>query len=120
MLDKSTAKFLKILAQTCADGSYKIIEKAELARDLSPRDPSGLDKMISYLKDNEMVDVKYSDETVYCLTVLPRGRVTVEALHHNSPDAPPLANRTMLLLVGSCFLAAVLGALIGTLIANLF
>jgi hypothetical protein len=120
MLDKRTAKFLSVLARICSDGSYKIIEKAELAKEV-PADFTALNQMVSYLCDNEMVDVKYTDETVFCLTVLPHGRVTVETFRGGkNRETGIFTRKIVIVLIAGCFLAAVLGSLIGALIAKSF
>jgi hypothetical protein len=114
MLDKRTQKFLSVVAGICADGSYKIIEKVELAKIVS--DAAVLGQIVRYLQDNEMVDVKYVDETVYCLTVLPKGRVAVE---RTAGEQEKFGPKIIALIIGGCFLAAFLGGLIGAVVGNL-
>ena len=121
MLDKKTERFLGIINKICLDGSYKIIEKTELVKEMHDRttDFAALGHMLQYLQDNEMIDVKYTDETVFCLTVLPKGRAAVENAHHGIPDSFRISKKTMLILIGSCFIAALAGSFIGALIASL-
>ena len=121
MLDKRTSHFLKVVAKICDDGSYKIIEKTELLKEMNSKqqDFAALNQMVRYLQDNEMIDVKYSDETVFCLTVLPKGRVMHESMRHKGHETVGINRRTLFILVGACFLASIVGAMIGALIANL-
>ena len=115
MLDKRTTRFLLILAKICSDGSYKIIEKQDLAKDFTD-----VDQMIRYLQDNEMIDLKYSDETVYCLSVLPKGRVVYEGARQKVRIATKIERKTLILIVAFTFVASLLGSLFGALIAGLF
>ena len=113
---------LRLLAEICEDGSYKIIEKTELAKEINSRaaDFNALDQMVRFLKDSEMVDVKYTDETVFCLTLLPKGRVAVESMRPKSREIIRIDKKTLLILFGGCFLASVIGSIVGALIAGLF
>lgn len=119
MLDKRTAKFLAIVNKICSDGSYKIIEKTELSKEMHDRaaDFVALGHMIQYLQDNEMIDVKYTDETVYCMTVLPKGRATFENTLNSDRDSIKISKKTIFLLMGICFGAAFVGSLLGALLA---
>ena len=116
MLDKRTARFLSIIAKICEDGSYKIVEKTFLTSELKGRtDFAMLDQMVRYLQDNEMIDVKYSDEKVHCLSVLPKGRV----FHESSRAAPKkslFSRFAWVILIVACSLAAFLGAFVASLV----
>ena len=120
MLDKRTAQFLHIIAGICADGSYKLIEKAELlkAMKIHSSEYSALDQMLRYLQDNEMIDIKYTDETVYCVSVLPKGRVASESVRHKNLNKHDVTNKTLLYLVAASFGASMVGAFIGALIGG--
>jgi len=120
MLDKRTSRFLAIVSRICSDGSYKIIEKTELSKEMRERttDFVSLGQMVQYLQDNEMIDVKYTDETVYCLTVLPKGRAAFENTRNRSRDAIKISQKTMIILIAGCFVAALIGSMLGTLLAH--
>jgi len=113
MTDKRTAQILTKIATICEDGSYKIIEKKELEKDASKI--SELDYIMRHLKNSEMIDIKYSDETQYCVSVLPKGRVTVE----DGDDERKPANTKLLLTAIVVATAAFFGALLGTIIGGL-
>ena len=117
MLDKRTAHFLGVIAKICEDGSYKIIEKAELVTQMRTKaaDFNMLNQMVRFLQDNEMIDVKYSDETVFCLTVLPKGRVSCESTRRRVSDVLKINNKTLLILILACFVASLFGSMLGTL-----
>ncbi|MDR0461995.1 MAG: hypothetical protein LBG88_01515 [Christensenellaceae bacterium] len=121
MLDKRTTRFLSAVAKICDDGSYKIIEKAELLKEMHFRgmDFVALEQMVRYLKDNEMVDLKYSDENVFCLTVLPKGRVAFESMRRKTRDLVKVPNKTLIIIVTAVFLASLLGSMLGAIFAKL-
>jgi DNA-binding MarR family transcriptional regulator len=119
MIDKRTAQLLTKLNQLCADGSYKIIEKTELRQPHNSADISAVTQMIRYLQDNEFIDVKYTDENVFCLTVLPKGRVAVENVKNKS-DRHGVDKKTLAIWGIIYFMGAFLGALFATILARLF
>jgi len=122
MLDKRTEKLLSVLARLCADGSYKIIEIGDLTKEMLPRfriDTDALAQMVRYLKINEMIDVKYSDEKVYAIAVLPKGRVTDET-RRTQKTTNKLEKKYLVLLSGCCFLAAFAGAVLGAMLMKIF
>ena len=114
MLDKRTSKFLLTLARICEDGSYKIIEKTDLGKDIV-----AMDQMVRYLSDNEMIDVKYTDETVYCLTMLPKGRVLFEGTKKNRRTVTKIERKVLIILILGCFAASLLGSMLGSYFAGL-
>jgi len=114
MLDKRTSKLLANLAKICSDGSYKIIDKPELGKD-----PASVELMIRYLQDNEMIDLKYSDESVYCISVLPKGRAHFEGSRSKNRTITRLEKKVIVILIIGCFAAAVLGSMLGGFIGGL-
>jgi len=119
MLDKQTTKLLVSLARICDDGSYKIIETAEMTKTVSKHaDFEAIRPMLKFLQDNEMIDIKYSDESKFSLSVLPKGRVFVETQSNKSTGFAVNRRMIIIAIVGT-FAAAFLGALLGGFIANL-
>ena len=81
MLDKQTSTLLANLNAICQDGSYKVIEKNELINAISKKnkvDEDALKAMIEHLQERNYLSIKYSDDKVYCLSVLPKGRLFEE------------------------------------------
>jgi len=114
-------RLLSAFAHICSDGSYKIIEKSELVKEVrGTKDFTALDQMVRYLSDNEMIDVKYSDDKVHCLTVLPKGRALVEGVRRKNRTATRIERKFMVILILGCFAASVIGAMIGSIIARMF
>jgi hypothetical protein len=121
MLDKKTARFLAKLNQFCADGSYKIIEKSEPHGALNAKaggEPGALAQLLRYLSDNELIDVKYTDEAVCCLSVLPKGRVALEERHKSRAGGVRRPDLVLIALVS--FAASFFGAFVAVILGGLF
>ena len=76
MLDIKTKLILKILIKECPYGRYKIVDGKDVISALPQRyktDLDGLEETFSYLERQEMISIKYNDEGLYCLSVLPLG-----------------------------------------------
>ena len=114
MLDKRSAKLMSILTVICADGSYKIIEIGELIKAMLPRftiDAQELMRIIQFLCGNEMIDVKYSDENVHCIAVLPKGRVYEES-RSVQKRGTKIGRFWWVFLIAACFIASFVGAVL--------
>ena len=122
MLDKRTQKLLNHVLSLCGeDGTYKVLEISDLISGLAPRfkvDKEGLEQMMQYLYASQMIDVKYTDENVYCIMVLPKGRIYEEEKLAASKTKAIGKGLAFLIIFGS-FLAAIIGAVVGGLIINL-
>jgi len=77
MLDKRSEALLRIINKECSEGSYRVLEVDDLIR-LMPKkfkvDFDTISQLMGYLKTGEYVSVKYSDNEVFCVSPLPRGR----------------------------------------------
>jgi len=120
MLDKQTTHLLQNLNTTCNDGNYKVLEKAELLNLMSKYgiDEESLESMLQHLKERSYLNIKYADENVYCLAVLPKGRLFDEKskeLKMQKKKDNKLIVTTMTL---SC-VASFVGAFVAMIIYNL-
>ena len=119
MLDKQSLKLLIYLAHICEDGSFKIVETAEMTKAVSKKaELATIKPTLKFLQDHEMIDVKYSDESKYSLSVLPKGRVYVETQGLKSVDVT-LGRRMIIFAIAGSFIAAFLGALLANIIFKL-
>ncbi len=116
MIDTKSKLVLQILAKECNDGSYKIIEIPDIIMSL-PRhfrlDSDSVRHILTHLERQDIISVKYDDDDVYCLAVLPYG---FEILESEKPislkkDKPKNWNYWGILLY---FLAAFFGSAIGS------
>jgi len=121
MLDKRTARILSVITKFCSDGSYKIIEIADLIKEMPPRSRVGaedLGAIMRFLADGEMINIKYSDDKVYCVAVLPRGRVVDEESRIKRNTDKGISRLTISFLLGGSFIMALVGAFLGAFLAG--
>ena len=120
MIDLKSKLVLSILAKECPDGSYKIIEIPDIIMAIPRRyrmDSDAVKNILVHLERQELVSVKYDDDDVFCLAVLPYG---YEVLENERPknfrkikEKQPKIN---FLTVFLCFLASFLGSFLSSLI----
>jgi len=117
MLDKQTTKLLIYLAEACGDGSFKVIETPELAKQVSRKaDIETIRPIMKFLTDNEMIDIKYSDDSKYSLAILPKGRVYVETLYEKKQEIKITRRMARYIIIGAAIAAFAGAALAGAVI----
>lgn len=120
MLDIKSKLVLKILQKECPNGSYKLVETKDIISAMPIKyrvDIDGLENILIYLERQEYISIKYDDEDVYCLCVLPYGNEVIETeIKEKSEGKFP---RPWIFFI-LCFLSAFLGCLASNLIHNLF
>ena len=122
MLDKRSARLLEGILRLCGEGSYKIVEIGELIKVMAPRykvDAEAISQIAKYLVDSEYINVKYSDDKVYCMTVLPKGRIHGETNIHKKQDYAFSKRLIWAIAIGS-FVAAFAGAALAIIIFRTF
>lgn len=115
MLDKRTGLLLKKILEVCAEGTYKIVEEEELLGCFPARlgvDEDALSQMMTYLEEHKYIDIRYAEEGVYCVCVLPEGRMYAENAREARSSALRRRRDTVLLTVVGAFLGAFAGAII--------
>jgi len=119
MLDKRTIRMLIYLSDICNDGSFKVIETGDLMRAVSKRaDLDTIRPILKFLQDDDMIDIKYSDDAKYCVSILPKGRVQVET-HSSKKHEVVLGRRMARFIVFAAFAAAFAGAFLAQLLLKL-
>jgi len=106
MLDTKSNLVLKILQRECKSGGYKIINKSDVISALPTRyrcNIEELDQITNFLERQDYITIKYDDENVYCLCVLPF--FTEPEKKQESPKIWPF-----LLIFLLCFLGSFLGS----------
>lgn len=81
MLDIKSKLVLKILIKECPNGAYKIVESKDIISAMPNKyrvDSDGLENILIYLERQEYISIKYDDDGVYCLCVLPYGNEILE------------------------------------------
>lgn len=120
MLDIKTKLVLKILIKECPSGRYKIVDGKDVISALPQRykvDPEKLDEIFSYLERQEMISIKYDDEGLYCLCVLPIGYEegsTTLTKQKREDKSPPF----WFFLIANC-LSSMISGILGVVLANI-
>ena len=123
MIDIKTKLVLKILAQECRNGNYKIVEVSDIIMALPKRfrmDSDAIKHILEHLERQDFISIKYDDEDIYCLAVLPFGFEILENdsfsdLNRKKEKQKKFSMLTFIL----CFASALLGTTLGILICYL-
>lgn len=119
MLDIKSKLVLKILLKECPDGAYRIVESKDIISALPNKyriDQNGLSNILIYLERQEFISIKYDDEGVYCLCVLPFGNEVLENENKKREGKKP---PPFWLFITINFLATFLAGLLGAMIASI-
>lgn len=121
MLDKKTDAVLELLTNKCGN-SYKVLDKKQIVSQLPSKlniDSQGFAAIITFLKENEYVDVKYQDKDEICLCCTVKAESYTEGEKNMEQKAKITNGQVGVLWIG-VFVMAFLGSLIAALIAKLF
>ena len=113
MLDKRTSFLLDKINEICSEGGYKVVETEDLITAFPPSlgaDKEGIRQMMHYLAEHKYIDIKYSEEELYCISPLPEGRMYFE----NAKEAKGSSFRHRRDTVLFTALGAFLGAFVGS------
>ncbi len=120
MLDIKSKLVLKILVKECPYGSYNIIESKDIISAMPSKykiDAEALDNILTFLERQEYISIKYDDDGVYCLCVLPFGNELLENEENKKrEDKSPRLWLFILLGFLMNFIASLLGAMIGNIL----
>ncbi len=116
MLDNKSRLVLKILAKESSGGSYKIFESADIITALPKHyrtDSEGIRHILTHLERQDMISIKYDDDDIYCLAVLPYG---FEVLENEKPKQQKKESKVSKLTIILSFTFAFFGTIIGVII----
>ncbi len=122
MLDIKSKLVLKLLVKECPNGAYNIVEAKDIISSLPLKyrvDFDGLDNILIYLERQEYISIKYDDDGVYCLCVLPYGNEILENEPNKKKEEEnslPRLWKIMFLSFLSTFAASMLTLLIAYLL----
>lgn len=120
MLDKRSDAVLELLEEK-AGNSYKVLNKKQLLDELPQKlriDLQTLLGIITFLKENEYVDVKYQDKEEICICTTIKAESYSEG--KDVTQKAKITNGQAWLLFVGVFLSAFLGTLVAMLIGKLF
>lgn len=81
MLNKTNATTLKVLNLICEDDTYKVIDYDNLISKFPNKakcKKQQLEQSLEFLRAGQFIDIKYSENDTYCLSVLPKGKMILE------------------------------------------
>lgn len=120
ILDERTSRLLEKINELCGEGGYKIAEKEELLSCFPACrsvDDEELGRILRYLEERRLIDIKYADEGVYCVCPLPEGRLYFENARERLTEGARRKRELFLTTLFASFLGAVLGGVIVCLVA---
>lgn len=120
MLDKKTDAVLRLLTDNVGDG-YKVLNKSQLMSQLPPRlhiDEQTFQGILSFLKDNDYLDVKYQDKEEICLAATVKA-ASYKENEQNVVQRANIPSWQVALLIAGVFFAAFAGALVAALLGKL-
>lgn len=119
MIDIKSRLVLTNLAKECSDGSYHVVEVPDIIMQLPKRyrmDSDAVKHILTHLERQDIISIKYDDDDVFCLAVLPYG---FEILETERPQRTKVQKAKTALNFATIFLSfvsALIGATIGILI----
>lgn len=120
MLDIKSKLVLKILVKECPNGAYNIVEAKDIISALPNRykvEIEGLDNILIYLERQEYISIKYDDDGVYCLCVLPFGNEVLEDDTYKKREEQRSPRLWVFILI--LFFASLLGSLLSGVILHI-
>lgn len=120
MLDIKSKLVLKILLKECPNGSYSIVEAKDIISSLPNRykvDSDGLENILIYLERQEYISIKYDDDGVYCLCVLPFGNEVLEDEHYKKREGKNPSRLLLVFLI--VFIASFSASLLAVFLTNI-
>lgn len=119
MIDTKSRLVLSILASGGADGSYKIVEVPDIIMSLPKRfrmDSEAVKHILLYLERQDIISIKYDDDDVFCLAVLPYGFEILETDGTKTPRPQKATKVFPIAAVLASFFSALLGTVIGIVV----
>lgn len=122
MIDTKSKLVLKILKNECKDGSYKIIEIADIISSL-PRhykmDSDTIKNILNYLERQDLISIKYDDDDVYCVAIMPYGFEIIENEKNLSKRSFTVEKKNNFMMIILTFFSSLIGTILGIIICYL-
>ena len=118
-MDKKSAAMLRMIVEASQDGESVVIEKQDFLDEIGKIDEINeetLKKVAESLVLNELIEVVYQDDEVYCVEPLAKGRIAVNRLVN--PKSKDVGAIKVEVDYKSIAKYAFLGAFIGGLLAG--
>lgn len=112
MLDAGSAAVLAAVNEACRGGEFVILEEAELSRALPYGEDVG--KILSYLEEKRLIEVRYAEGGTYCVRTMPAGRSYTEYSAREQSERTKSKRGLFLWAFSGSLAGGVLGALFAT------
>lgn len=122
MLNFKSNLILKIIINECKDGGYKLLEKSDIISLLPQKykvEEAELDSIINNLEKNDLISLRYDDDKVYCVCVLPNALKLVENKNTETENKCPSIKINYIYIILIVFIISLLSNLIAEFIASL-
>lgn len=120
MLDKKSDAVLELITAK-AGNTYKVLSKSQLVDELPSKlniDVQSLLNIITFLKENKYVDVKYQDKDEICLSATVKAESYVDGEKDVTPKAT-ITNGQITVLLLAMFVAAFVGTILANIVGKL-
>ena len=77
MLDEKSEAILSAVNDLCGGGGFKIVDEEDLRRALSNGE-GDVGKILSFLEEKKLIELRYAEEGTYCVRTMPAGRSYAE------------------------------------------
>lgn len=115
MLDERTGTLLKKINEMCGGGGFKIAEEDDLLSCFPQSANVGKEELVrilSYLEEKRLIEIKYADGGEFCLCPLPEGRRYFETEREKRSEARRRRGELFFLSATGAFLGALAAGLI--------
>ena len=125
MLDTKSKLVLNILSKECAGGTYKIIECSDIIMSMPKNyrvDFDGIKHILNHIERLDMISIKYDDDEVFFLAIMPNGFEELE--QNNKLSGKKIKSKCnkityIFILIIGVFITSFLGCLFAFFIINL-
>lgn len=121
MLDERSKIVLKYLVKECSEGSYRVVDVADLVESLPAKfkpDNGTVSLCMDYLEKGNYISIKYKDSKMYCVSPLPFARQILENESNEQEKTKKLFKIGSFLYV-LVFICAFLGSFMAILLYGL-
>lgn len=77
MLDEKSEEILSAVNDLCGGGGFKIVDEEDLRRAL-PAGEGDVGRILSFLEEKQLIELRYAEEGTYCVRTMPAGRSYAE------------------------------------------
>ncbi len=118
MIDIKYLYILKILKNEIPNGNFALIESKDIIASLPNKyklDIESISKALSYLERNEFINIKYADDGLYCLCILPK----TDQILEKQIETKRKNSKIYWIIILITFFSSFIGSLLATYLINI-